>query len=125
MAGFAKNLLGAAAVGVGSIAAYRVFVTSGGTTASATSAPKSKFTATDDYPDLKLHNNVMAHCMTPDIYARLRNLKTPGGYTIDECIQTGVDNPGHPFIKTVGIVAGDEESYSVEQNLATVQLLMG
>lgn len=23
----------------------------------------------------------------------------------------GVDNPGHPFIMTVGCVAGDEESY--------------
>lgn len=25
----------------------------------------------------------------------------------------GVDNPGHPFIMTVGCVAGDEESYDV------------
>lgn len=24
---------------------------------------------------------------------------------------TGVDNPGHPFIMTVGLVAGDEECY--------------
>lgn len=39
---------------------------------------------------------------------------TPGGYTLDQCIQTGVDNPGHPFIKTVGMVAGDEESYEVK-----------
>lgn len=38
---------------------------------------------------------------------------TPNGYTLDQCIQTGVDNPGHPFIKTVGMVAGDEESYEV------------
>ena len=28
-------------------------------------------------------------------------------------MQAGVDNPGHPFIKTVGIVAGDEETYEV------------
>ena len=26
---------------------------------------------------------------------------------------SGVDNPGHPFIMTVGCVAGDEESYDV------------
>lgn len=32
---------------------------------------------------------------------------------MDQAIQTGVDNPGHPFISTVGVVAGDEESYSV------------
>ena len=25
----------------------------------------------------------------------------------------GVDNPGHPFIMTVGCVAGDEETYEV------------
>lgn len=47
------------------------------------------------------------------MYAHLRDLKTPGGYTLDQAIQTGVDNPGHPFIKTVGMVAGDEESYEV------------
>ena len=47
------------------------------------------------------------------MYARLRDKKTPKGWTVDQCIQTGVDNPGHPFIKTVGLVAGDEESYEV------------
>ena len=29
------------------------------------------------------------------------------------CTPAGVDNPGHPFIITVGCVAGDEESYKV------------
>lgn len=29
----------------------------------------------------------------------------------------GVDNPGHPFIMTVGCVAGDEESYEVFADL--------
>ena len=47
------------------------------------------------------------------MYANLRDKKTPGGFTLDQCIQTGVDNPGHPFIATVGMVAGDEESYQV------------
>uniref|UniRef100_A0A8C9N1V6 Creatine kinase S-type, mitochondrial n=1 Tax=Serinus canaria TaxID=9135 RepID=A0A8C9N1V6_SERCA len=66
-----------------------------------------------DYPDLRKHNNCMAECLTPGIYSRLRDKMTPNGYTLDQCIQTGVDNPGHPFIKTVGMVAGDEESYEV------------
>ena len=26
-------------------------------------------------------------------------------------MKTGVDNPGHPMIKTIGAVAGDSESY--------------
>merc|ERR1712050_275191 len=53
----------------------------------------------------------MSKCMTPEIYAKLRDKVTPSGCTFDRIIQTGVDNPGHPFIMTVGCVAGDEESY--------------
>ncbi|MEJ1275550.1 creatine kinase mitochondrial 2 [Cricetulus griseus] len=75
------------------------------------------FPASADYPDLRKHNNCMAECLTPTIYAKLRNKMTPNGYTLDQCIQTGVDNPGHPFIKTVGMVAGDEESYEVFADL--------
>jgi creatine kinase len=66
-----------------------------------------------DYPDLRKHNNCMASHLTPAIYAKLVDKATPNGYTLDQAIQTGVDNPGHPFIKTVGMVAGDEESYEV------------
>ena len=47
------------------------------------------------------------------MYSKLRDKTTPRGWTLDGCIQTGVDNPGHPFIMTVGCVAGDEESYEV------------
>lgn len=73
-----------------------------------------------DYPDLRKHNNCMAECLTPAIYAKLRDKMTLNGYTLDQCIQTGVDNPGHPFIKTVGMVAGDEESYEVKHFYYTV-----
>lgn len=67
-----------------------------------------------DYPDLRKHNNCMASVLTPTIYGRLRDKLTPNNWSLDQCIQTGVDNPGHPFIKTVGMVAGDEESYEVQ-----------
>uniref|UniRef100_A0A8C8RYT0 Creatine kinase U-type, mitochondrial n=1 Tax=Pelusios castaneus TaxID=367368 RepID=A0A8C8RYT0_9SAUR len=70
-----------------------------------------------EYPDLRKHNNCMASSLTPAIYARLCDKATPTGWTLDQCIQTGVDNPGHPFIKTVGMVAGDEESYEVFADL--------
>uniref|UniRef100_A0A3Q2W8N0 Creatine kinase S-type, mitochondrial n=2 Tax=Haplochromini TaxID=319058 RepID=A0A3Q2W8N0_HAPBU len=66
-----------------------------------------------DFPDLRKHNNCMASALTPGIYARLSDKTTPNNWTLDQCIQTGVDNPGHPFIKTVGMVAGDEETYEV------------
>ena len=39
------------------------------------------------------------------------------GFCFKQVIQTGVDNPGHPFIYTVGCVAGDEESYEVFKDL--------
>ncbi|KAJ8380670.1 hypothetical protein SKAU_G00014480 [Synaphobranchus kaupii] len=70
-----------------------------------------------DFPDLRKHNNCMATALTPSVYARLRDKVTPNNWTLDQCIQTGVDNPGHPFIKTVGMVAGDEESYEVFADL--------
>lgn len=55
-----------------------------------------------DFPDLTQHNNWMAKCLTPEIYDKLIDKKTPSGFTLGQCIQTGVDNPGHPFIMTVG-----------------------
>jgi len=71
------------------------------------------FSADKDFPDLTKHNNWMANCMTKDIYMKLRDKVTPNGVNLDTIIQTGVDNPGHPYIYTVGCVAGDEESYDV------------
>ncbi|XP_022104944.1 creatine kinase, flagellar-like [Acanthaster planci] len=70
-----------------------------------------------NYPDLSKHNNWMAKCLTPAIYDKLSQLKTKSGFTLDDCIQTGVDNPGHPFIMTVGMVAGDEECYELFADL--------
>ncbi|XP_057295961.1 creatine kinase, flagellar-like [Hydractinia symbiolongicarpus] len=68
-------------------------------------------------PDLSKHNNWMSKCLTPEIYAKYFNVKTPSGFGIDQAIQTGVDNPGHPFIMTVGCVAGDEETYKTFADL--------
>jgi creatine kinase len=51
------------------------------------------------------------------LYNKLKDLKTSLGVTLGNCIKTGVDNPGHPHIKTVGMVAGDEESYEVFKEL--------
>merc|ERR1712183_667798 len=62
-------------------------------------------------------NNHMAHVLTLDLYNSMRGKMTPSGFTVDDCIQTGIDNPGHPFIMTVGAVAGDEESYEVFKDL--------
>jgi len=80
-------------------------------------AAYSRFDSDKDFPDLTKHNNWMAKCLTKEMYKNLREKVTPNGFTIDGIIQTGVDNPGHPFIYTVGCVAGDEESYDVFSEL--------
>ncbi|KAB5571456.1 hypothetical protein PHYPO_G00225160 [Pangasianodon hypophthalmus] len=80
---------------------------------SATAQGRRQYPASAEYPDLRKHNNCMASHLTPAVYAQLCDKATPNGFTLDQAIQTGVDNPGHPFIKTVGMVAGDEESYEV------------
>jgi creatine kinase len=65
-----------------------------------------------DMPDLSKHSNFMAEKLTADMYAKLKDVKTASGCTLAECMKTGVDNPGHPHIKTVGLVACDEECYT-------------
>lgn len=52
------------------------------------------FPAEQDFPDLSQHNNHMAKMLTKDIYKRLRDKVTKYGFTLDNVIQTGVDNPG-------------------------------
>ena len=47
-----------------------------------------------DYPELSKHNNHMAKHLTKEIYAKMRDVTTPSGFTLDECIQTG-EQLGH------------------------------
>lgn len=54
----------------------------------------NRVAAEEDYPDLTKHNNVMAKMLTKEMYIALKAKITPCGFTIDNVIQTGVDNPG-------------------------------
>lgn len=74
-------------------------------------AAYKRFSAEQDFPNFSKHNNYMSQSLTKEIYEQLREKVTPNGYTLDLAIQTGVDNPGHPFIMTVGMTLGDEETY--------------
>ncbi|KFV41204.1 Creatine kinase B-type [Tyto alba] len=56
---------------------------------------KMKYSAADEFPDLKVHNNHMAKVLTLDLYKKLRDKQTSSGFTLDDVIQTGVDNPGN------------------------------
>merc|ERR1719487_997220 len=73
----------------------------------------------DTMPDLSKHSNFMAEFLVanPGVYDALKGKKTKGGITLAQCMKTGVDNPGHPHIKTVGLVACDEESYDTFKEL--------
>merc|ERR1719253_215754 len=73
----------------------------------------------DKMPDLSQHNSIMADVLkqNPAIYDSLKAKKTSMGVTLAQCIKTGMDNKGHPMIKTVGMVAGDEESYETFKEL--------
>merc|ERR1719263_183457 len=51
------------------------------------------------------------------MYEKLKRRSTAGGVTLAQIIKTGVDNPGHPHIKTVGMTAGDEDSYETFKEL--------
>ncbi|NWX23953.1 KCRM kinase, partial [Aegotheles bennettii] len=55
---------------------------------------KLKFPPAEEFPDLAQHNNHMAKVLTLELYQRLREKETPSGFTLDDVIQTGVDNPG-------------------------------
>ncbi|XP_067871304.1 creatine kinase U-type, mitochondrial-like [Heterodontus francisci] len=79
----------------------------------ARSEQRKLYPASADYPYLRKHYNSMSSYLTPGTYAKLRDKATSSGWTLDQCIQTGVDNPGQPFVKSIGIVAGDEESYEI------------
>jgi len=73
----------------------------------------------DEIPDFSGYTNHMAEFLRdhPEVYHRLKDKTTVNGVTLAHCMKTGVDNPGHPYIKTVGLTAGDEESYEVFKEL--------
>jgi len=68
-----------------------------------------------ELPDLSNHSSFFADAIraNPGVYKKLKDKKTKLGVTLGHCIKTGIDNPGHPMIKTVGMVAGDDESYEL------------
>ena len=78
-------------------------------------ASRKFYPASAEYPDLTKNRNIMARNLNKNLYAKLRDRFTPNGFTIDDAIQTGVDNVG--TFSFTGIVAGDEQSYEVIKRL--------
>ena len=69
----------------------------------------------DSLPDITNHSSFLAECLRndPGLYDKYKGMKTALGVNLGHCIKTGIDNPGHPMIKTCGLVAGDEESWTM------------
>lgn len=77
----------------------------------------------DELPDLSAHNTYLTDVLKAEggmkLWKDLKGLKTALGVKLTHCLKTGMDNPGHPQIKTVGLVAGDEESFTLFKTLLT------
>jgi len=73
------------------------------------------YTSKENFPDYKClsHKCMVGRHLTPEMYERLFNKRTPNGVTVDKCIQPSVDNTG----RIIGLVAGDPESYEVFKEL--------
>jgi creatine kinase len=73
----------------------------------------------DQMPDLSKHNNHCANYLRehPEVYHKYKHAKTDTGVPFAICIKTGMDNPGHPMIMTVGLVAGDDTCFDAFEDL--------
>ena len=66
-----------------------------------------------DFPVFFNANNLLSRLLTPHIYDLYHSVKTPAGVSFNDIMQAGVDNPRHPYIKSIGVYAGDEVSERV------------
>lgn len=66
-------------------------------------------------PCLDNHHSIMSDVLKahPELYYQLLHVKSSGGVPLAKCLKTGMDNRGHPMIKTVGFVCADEDCYNV------------
>jgi len=69
--------------------------------------------AAANFPLYTDHQCMVRKHLTKEMYEKLFDKVTPNGVTFDKCIQPSVDFMG----KIVGLVAGDEESYTVFSDL--------
>jgi len=70
-------------------------------------------------PDLSFHSSVVAEIFRkhPEIYEKLRLVRTDFGVGLAKCIKPAMDNRGHPMIRMIGAVAGDATCYKVFEGL--------
>ena len=55
------------------------------------------------------HSSVMVQCFGLAVHGRCDTITTTSGWSVDQCVQGGLDVPSTP----IGLVAGDQESYGM------------
>lgn len=66
-----------------------------------------------NYAGVASHTSCMVNHLSQDVYNSLKDKFTVNGVTLDKCIKIGIENPCRLNINTVGMTAGDAESYEV------------
>eukprot|EP00756_Hemistasia_phaeocysticola_P004582 Hpha_TRINITY_DN12899_c0_g2::TRINITY_DN12899_c0_g2_i1::g.24229::m.24229/K00933/E2.7.3.2; creatine kinase len=68
-----------------------------------------------EQPNLTEHHSFLAEVLraNPSLWSELSLLRTHKGVTFADCIKPGIDCKGHPSLRSPGVVAGDEECYTV------------
>ncbi len=54
-------------------------------------------------------HSLLRKYLTPEVFEKLKDAKTANGFTLDQAINSGVQNPD----SSIGVYAGDKESYSL------------
>lgn len=63
-----------------------------------------------NYPDFPDEcNSLLCKYLTPEVFEALKNKKTSNGFTLEQAINSGVEN----LDSGIGVYAGDQESYTV------------
>ena len=55
---------------------------------------QKNFPAEDDFPNFTGHKSLLSQHCTKELYAKLRDVYTASGFTLDKLIQNGTDNSG-------------------------------
>jgi creatine kinase/arginine kinase len=67
-----------------------------------------------NYPKFSKDNSsLLAKYLKKEVFEQLKSLKTPSGFTLEQAIKSGIDNPD----SGIGVYAGDLESYKIFEAL--------
>mmetsp|Transcript_45098 Transcript_45098/g.104484 ORF Transcript_45098/g.104484 Transcript_45098/m.104484 type:complete len:1736 (+) Transcript_45098:116-5323(+) len=72
-----------------------------------------------ELPDLTFNYTVMGDILkeNPALYDRCRAMSTSKGVPFAQVIKPGMDLQGHPMVRSLGVVAGDTESFTMFREL--------